>query len=162
MKLNNHGWGTKEFIFSIVAIFLLLFVIVINVHRLYDSMDVDVENNNSEVIDNKTNNNTSQNNDNTIEEETEEIVYDENYYKSYQNKMIDATRNYIIYNSPDIPADGLRIDLTTLIDKNYINSLKDLIDNSVCGGYSIVSINSDTNLNIKTYLKCSNYETEGF
>ena len=76
--------------------------------------------------------------------------------------MINATRNYIIYSNSSIPNEGLKVDLSTLVNKNYINSLNDMLDNSPCNGYSIVSINSDSSLNIKTYLSCSNYVTEGY
>ena len=181
MKLNNHGWGTKEFIFSIVAILILLLVVAVNVHRLYNALDdtsystnnsTDTNtnnntnnnnnNNNNNSNDNTNNNNANDNSNTNGTSESEEVAYSEKYYKDYQNKMINATRNYIIYSNSSIPNEGLKVDLSTLVNKNYINSLNDMLDNSPCNGYSIVSINSDSSLNIKTYLSCSNYVTEGY
>ena len=174
MRLNNHGWGSKEFLFSIVAILILLLVVAVNVHRLYDALDntsynssSDTTNNNDSNVDtsNTDNNsdiNSNDNQDSNEDDTREEIVYNEQYYIDYQNTMINATKNYIIYSSPSIPQEGLIVDLSTLINNNYINSLNDMLDGSVCSGYSKVFLSSDSSLDIKTYLNCSNYVTEGY
>ena len=184
MKLDNHGWGTKEFIFSIVAILFLLLIVIVNVHSLYDTIDETSDNTESKVTEknNKDNNNSTNDkvNDNSTNSEVEDnntnsdnltntsesepitVTYNESYYTSYQNKMIDATRSYIVNASISVPSNGMKIDLKSLTDKNYIEPLNDLLDGSLCNGYSVVSLSGDSRLNIRTYLKCSNYETEGY
>lgn len=184
MKLDNHGWGTKEFIFSIVAMLFLLLIVIVNVHSLYNAIDETGDNTESKVteknnkennnsIDDKVNDNSanntlddnnvnSDNSTNNSESEPVTVTYNESYYTSYQNKMIDATRSYIINASLSVPSNGARVDLKTLTDKNYIEPLNDLLDGSLCSGYSVVSLSGDSRLNIRTYLKCSNYETEGY
>ena len=163
MKLNNHGWGTGEFIFSVVAILVLLLIAVFNAHRLYSSLDTEdsVVNNtsNSSIV--KPSEEKGVKSEEYSETETE-VAYNEEYYTDYQEKMINATRNYIIYASLIIPEEGLRVELSTLVEKNYIDPLNDMLDGNMCNGYSMININSDSSLNIKTYLSCSNYETEGY
>ena len=170
MKLNNHGWGTAEFVFSIVAILVFLLIVAFNVHNLYGSFD------NTETNNNTSSNNTSNQSNNTnkvsenvdnndVSEDTnneQDVEYNASYYTDYQSKMIDATRNYVIYSTPSIPGEGLKVDLLTLINKNYIDSLKDMVDGTECNGYSMIFLEADSSLNIKTYLNCSNYVTEGY
>ncbi len=162
MKLNNHGWGDKEFIISIVAMLVVLLVVVINVHRLYDALDTPYSTNDNTPVEKEEKKQETNTESKEQTSEPVEVVYNEDYYKKYQNKMIDATRNYVIYASPSIPSEGLRVDLSTLVSKNYIESLNDMLDGSVCEGYSFVKLNNDSSLNIKTYLNCSNYVTEGY
>ena len=170
MKLNNHGWGTAEFIFSIVAILVFLLIVAFNVHNLYGSFDNNETNSNTSS--NNTNNQSNNTNkvsesvdNNDVSEDTnneQDVEYNASYYADYQSKMIDATRNYVIYSTPSIPEEGLKVDLLTLINKNYIDPLKDMVDGTECNGYSMVYLEADSSLNIKTYLNCSNYVTEGY
>lgn len=164
MKLNNHGWGTKEFVFSIVAILVLLLIAAFNVHKLYSSLA-------ESPTDNYSNNSSSSNDDvyqtEPIDEgsKNDDVLqreYNEEHYIDYENAVVEASRSYVINYSPTIPGEGLRIDLETLVENNYVNNLYDMIDGSLCRGYSIVFLNSDDSLDIRAYLSCSNYVTEGY
>ena len=178
MKLNNRGWGTQELIFSCCIIFILLLVIVINVNRLYRSLEDSLSTNTSNVTKKKNNTNNS-NNNNTYNNTNDNYEYnndetdtttnnnydlgemDLEYYRNSEARLEEATRKYMIDNDLYISTEGQMVDIATLINANYIPAIHDLNDNSECAAYSFISMEGDR-IVIKPYISCTGYTTEGY
>jgi len=77
-----------------------------------------------------------------------------NYINNYEEEFKIATQKYVNDYYADLGnGEKLLVKLSTLENFNYIN-IPD------CEGYSIII--KEQNLNINSYLKCSNYLTDGY
>ena len=153
MSLNNNGWGYREMLIyvGILCCFLLLAAFLIN--QLYADLEKQSQTSTeTDVI------------EPVVEEkeETQQIV-DLEYYLQLENNLKIATLEYMNNNPYDLSQNILNVSLETLVDAGYIDSLYDQIDNQVCQGYSNV-LNGDENVKyeVRAYIKCSNYTTEGY
>jgi hypothetical protein len=70
------------------------------------------------------------------------------------NAEISYIRDYDIV----LDEGNILINMMDLVDLNYISILYDKYDGSLCEGYTIISQVGNTS----SYLKCTNYVTEGY
>ena len=79
-------------------------------------------------------------------------------YSALEKKMIDAAEDYMKkeYNN-ELPVATLNVTAKTLVEKGYLEELKDGKDRA-CSGY--VSVNQDNGYS--SYLKCKRYTTSGY
>lgn len=138
MKLNNHGWGTKEFLIAAAIIFGLLLFISYEVNRFYMGIDSNIE---------------------TKASNTKKV--NRSYYTSYEKKVSDAAISYVVSNGVAVPDAGERVYISDLVDMGYVDNLYDYYSKRMCSGYAIVR-DYNNNLSARSYIKCSNYTTEGY
>ena len=140
MHINNRGWGASELIVMIAICFIAIAFIFYGTNKIINSypayfkshvQNVDIE--------------PYLNNDIT-NVPTE-------YYKSLENKLVDAAEEYVLINNLNLN-ESIVIQSSTLIDAGILNNLKDGVDNSCCSGYAVYSIYKTS-----AYINCSNYET---
>lgn len=88
--------------------------------------------------------------------------------EQYETKMINALEKYVKSENKEPKAEGelLEVDLSTLVNKNYIKSTEKLLDDSTCNGTVSVRRNGasveSTNGGYLSYtvdLNCNNYST---
>lgn len=181
MKLNNNGWGTKELIISGCIIILLLLIIVFNIQRLYNNLEESMNNNNNNnrttikepkdeddleiVVEDSNDNNTNDTNSTNNDDESGNYdvgSIDLAYYNNYEERMKTAAKNYIIATDYPVTSSESVIELSTIVNNNYINSLVDINDNSLCNGYVNVVLGTQYNIIITPYISCTSYTTEGY
>ena len=158
MKLNNHGWGLKAEIIYLVILLSCLLVAIFFIHVLYSDLEKsnqkhDVETNNA-VDTNPQNSNQEEST-----QESEEINYD--YYYDLEDNLNEATKLYLEnqeYKGNDI---YFTINSETLINSGYLENLKDQ-KNNICTGYSSVETSIDDTYTIDSYIKCTDYTTNGY
>lgn len=137
MKLNNYGWGLREFLWLLCALALCLVIAILLYHRLVSP----------DKFRNETHNIFSGKTDTTIKN-----------YIELEDKMVEAAKRYEISNKNDT----VIIKLSTLITSNYINVIYDPKNNKECSGYVIYNGTSN-NKTYKAYLSCAgNYQTSDY
>ena len=157
MKLNNHGWGYKDMIIYGCIILLLLLIAAYNINYLYSGIN---SNDN-----NSTNNSVQQPVDNEQQPITEpqKVIVDYNYYYGVEEKIKNATLNYLNDYSYDLTEQILKTSVDTLVSFGYMSIIYDQTGNHLCTGYS--NAYSDVSTGeyvIKPYVNCNNYITEGY
>lgn len=71
-------------------------------------------------------------------------------YKNYEDNLKSATKNYLLYNTSEIPASGTytTVNSDDLIQGNYLDDMVDPVNNKKkCSAIIIVTTNSDTKTN---------------
>lgn len=148
MKLNNHGWGSREMIIysSILLFFFLLAVVMIKYFYrelvFVDSSPVEkVENN----VENK-----------------QPVVFDVSYYERYEGTMKNAAIDYweTTVNMDNVTYTSISIE--QLVELGYLEYLYDMKTDKVCNGYVNISKDNNGDLDVQSYLKCDNYMTTGY
>lgn len=134
MKLNNYGWGMKEFIIAISAFAFCMIIVIILCNSLINSnKDLDIS--------------------------TELKGSSESSIKTYigiEDKMVVSAKKYKI----DETNDKIIISLKNLIQNGYINNVRDPKNNKECSGYVIYDGNKKE---YKAYLSCAgNYQTSNY
>ena len=140
MKIDNKGWGLTTMLLMVAVIFIALLTATFFSIRLNAMLG-------------------KQNNES---EEKLQTAVNETYYIGKMNEMNIAVNNYVNDNGVILSKDKLRINLTTLVNSNYINEIYDSLSNNVCSGYSYVYLNNDNIKQINSYLKCDNYTSIGY
>lgn len=87
----------------------------------------------------------------------------EDVYKTKESQLKKAAEDYVLYNNvelPDIVGNNILINLGELVNGKFINEIKDLDDNSICGGFVIVTKTNKENYSYLPCISCTNYETE--
>ena len=135
MKLNNQGWGMKEFIIALSAFAFCLLVAVILYFNLIGK--------------------TKQN----LNLQTEFKGSTESSLKTYidiEDRMIISAKKYKITETTD----KVIISLSKLIENGYISNVRDPKNNKECSGYIIYDgIEKEYN----AYLSCAgNYQTSNY
>ncbi len=153
MKLNNNGWGYREMIiYTCIILFALVFV-AISISSFYDNLmeDISSNKNNTPVV------------SEPIEEQepTQEPVTDGNYYLVQENKLKNATLEYVQKYSYDLTEDILNVSIDTLVSFGFMDPIYDQTGTYKCSGYSNVYING-SNYGIVPYISCNNYTTNGY
>ncbi len=64
--------------------------------------------------------------------------------------------------TPDLTQNIEQITIESLVEKGYLPSQYDQFGEKKCQGYSNVYQDESNEYNIKTFIKCSNYVTEGY
>lgn len=151
MKLDNRGWGLREMLIYSSILLLFLLIASFRMSALYNDI-----------------NSTKDEPETFVEEKnssekgsSEKSSYDLKYYYDYEDKMIQATREYLKMHEYNVEVQTLKIDLSTLIDLDLIDKLYDKDSNVRCEGYVMVTFESDKDV-IKPYLMCDDYVTKGY
>lgn len=138
MKLNNYGWGLKEFLWLLCALAFFFTIAIILFHKL---MNLE----------------TNSNQDGTIEL----FGDDSSSIKTYidiEDKMVEAAKKYKIENLNDT----VIIKLDKLITNGYISIIRDPANNKECSGYIIYNGTNNTK-EYKAYLSCAgSYQTSDY
>lgn len=144
MKQDKNGWGLAMMIvlMSILLVFLLLTTIM--VYNLYRFNDVKQ---NPKVKYTPSNSNVK--------------IDSKQKYKIYENRIKQNAITYAYTYYLEINEKEVKVSLDDLINANIMEELYDAKDKSKCEGYALLSI-EDKEIVSKPYLKCSNYETNGY
>ncbi len=140
MKLNNHGWGLREMLLYCGLLLLFLAISVFFIIQASRSLE-DISNDKDDVKD--------------IESQMSYLKIEEN--------IRDATYLYInTYYKDKINIGTLKVSTDNLVKYNVLdlNDLKPDSESKNCKGYSLVR--NDDAIIVSSYIKCSNYETNGY
>ncbi|HCY44950.1 MAG TPA: hypothetical protein DHU33_05950 [Firmicutes bacterium] len=142
MKLNNKGWSLNTLLICIAVFCIALLLSVFYVYRLGTQLK-------------KSLSQTDQ--DNTKQNETIP-----NTYKTDLENISNATTEYLTTENKEVQEnETLIININDLIEKGYISEIKDHENNTSCNAYSLVT-NKNSAYNIKPFINCENYTTEGY
>lgn len=154
MKLNKKGWGFLEFFF-----FLFIFIICL-IGAFEGLKKLGLMDDNNQFINNNgfnTNNNSNNSNNNNNKEEKPIISY-----PSLEEKLVKAAKKYITeYYNNNLGLDTLNIRASQLKTSGHLDKLQDTKERE-CSGYVSVYVDGDGNIIYKPYLKCKDYETNGY
>lgn len=154
MKLNNNGWGYRDMIiYSSIIIIALLFVAV-SISSFYDRLDM------PERPDYNPSADVSSNEDK--DDKPNNISVDENYYLNLEANVKSATLDYLNTYSYDLSEEILNISVDTLVSFDFIEPLHDQSGTSTCSGYSNVYVTAQGVYEIKSFISCSDYVTNGY
>lgn len=140
MKKSSNGWGLPTLILMICVIIIALLTSTLFVIRFNSMLG-------------RTNNDS--------ENKVQKAV-NETYYIAKMNELTLATNRYIDDFNVDISSGVVRIDLSTLVSGDYINSIRDSVTNSRCKGYSEAFLNQDGIKQINSFIKCDSYTTPDY
>lgn len=162
MKLNNHGFGMRDMIIYTCVLLLFLLFVAYSVNSLYGLLQGDKKDPMEDQLlifgDSKENNNVDEDNS-----EPENNYVDYEYYEELENKLKNATLSYLNDYKYDLSSEILKVTSDTLINLSYLDDFYDQFNSNVCVGYSNVYTDVNTNsYNIKAYISCSNYISEGY
>lgn len=153
LKLNNNGWGLRMMLLLTSVILIALLVATFYVIRLYSSIDKQVTSNTKvasktkDDLDKKYDENVKKHNLNMYEQNENILARNAIYYAEQHDLIIEGNYGIITYDD--------------LIEESYLKSIYDIVDDSECDGYVLIS-QENGEYNAKGYLKCSNYTTEGY
>lgn len=158
MKLNNKGWGFRDMlVYSGILLFFFILA-TIYISTLYNNINSDISNNVSDsntIVKDEVNDEV----DNEIIDKEVEIDY--SYYHNKEMEIEKAVYTYLLNNNIIIVSNIINISLDDLINQGYIDPINDYVTNEKCTGYVNV-IGEGTDYDIREYIKCSNYTTEGY
>lgn len=154
MQLNNHGWGMRDMIIYTCVLILFLLLAAYLITALYDNISVEekTSDNNSKV-------------ETPVEEEqqpSEIIIIDYKYYKDKETAVKLATYNYLNDVKPELTDNKIKIEIDTLIEKQYIEKIYDASGTHTCQAYSTAYLDEHEEYIVSPYIKCENYTTEGY
>lgn len=190
MKLNNKGWSLNTLLICMAIILSFLLISVFYVYKISTKLSNDlngtnnssnyVNNNSTEISDNinngnSQNNNLNQddnsnssnitdNNDNTGDNQTSDTTNNSKnkYYTTKESQLQAGTIRYLKENVITISDDEtIIINASDVINKKYIQSIKDERTNNVCDGYSVASF-KDNDYIVKSYIDCDSYSSDGY
>lgn len=153
MKLNNNGWGYRDMIiYTCIILFALIFV-AFSISAFYDNLmeDINSDRNNTPVV------------NEPVEEKvpSQNVVTDSDYYIIQENKLKNATLDYVSKYSYELSESILTVSIDTLVSLGFMDPIYDQTGTYECSGYSNVYINGD-DYGIVPYISCSNYVTSGY
>ena len=128
MKLNNNGWGYREMVIYTCIILLALIFVAISISSFYDNLVEDInsdrtnQTNNTVVEENKPNSNT----------------VDTTYYVQQENKLKNATIDYMNRYSYDLNQNIMTVSMETLVSLGFMETIYDQTGTNKCSGYSNV------------------------
>ncbi len=190
MKLNNKGWSLNTLLICMAIILSFLLISVFYVYKISTKLSNDlnsannssnyVNNNSAEISDNINNgnsqnnnlnqddnsnsSNTTDNNDNTGDNQTSDTTNNSKnkYYTTKESQLQAGTIRYLKENAITISDDEtIIINASDVINKKYIQSIKDERTNNVCDGYSVASF-KDNDYIVKSYIDCDSYSSDGY
>jgi hypothetical protein len=133
MKLNNHGWGLNQMLIYCAILFAFLMVAVVLIIQLSSILE------NVNLVDTIT-------------------------YSDIEENVVNASNTYIEkYYKEDITTGTITITTSNLLKYNIL-SKKELTptkEDEACIGYALVK-KVDNKLDISSFIKCSDYETNGY
>lgn len=140
MKRRSNGWGLNTLILMICVIIIALLTSTLFTIRLNALLGK---------------------NNNESETKVEKAV-NETYYITKMNEMTLAVNRYLDTYNFDLSKGTIRINITTLISENYLNTIIDPKTNNVCSAYSEAYLNPDGIRQIDTFLRCDSYTTPNY
>ena len=140
MNKSSHGWGLPTLLLMISILLIALLTSTLFVIRFNSMLG-------------RTNNES--------EEKVQKVV-NETYYIGKMNELTLATNKYIDDFNINLNDGVVRIDLYTLVNSDYIDTIKDSVTKSRCKGYSEAFLNRDGIKQINSYLKCDSYTTPDY
>ena len=185
MKLNNKGWSLNTLLICMAIILSFLLISVLYVYKLSNEFTSNLtgvnnstnysNNNSSEISDSINNNNNtldtkesnSSNNDssqldNNQTDNSSTTNAKDKYYMTKESQLQAGTIRYLKENAITIADDEtIIINANDIINKKYIQAIKDDRTNNACDGYSVASF-QDNDYNVKSYIACDSYSTEGY
>lgn len=140
MNKSSHGWGLPTLLLMICIIIIALLTSTLFVIRFNSMLG-------------RTNNES--------EEKVQKVV-NEIYYIGKMNELTLATNKYIDDFNINLNDGIVRIDLYTLVNSDYIDTIKDSVTKARCKGYSEAFLNRDGIKQINSYIKCDSYTTPDY
>lgn len=117
---------------------------------------------------NNLNQSTDSNSDSANDDDNDSQVSDtidtskNKYYATKESQLRAGTIRYLKENAITVSDDEtITINASDIINKKYIQSIKDERTNNVCDGYSIVSF-KDNDYVVKSYIDCDSYSSNGY
>lgn len=140
MKLNNQGWSLNTLMVCISIFCIALLVSTFYVYRL-----------GTKLRDNKLLS--------PSQPHIEKVPYK---YQDDMQSLSAATSVYLQEKNIEIQNnEKLIIDMQDLVSANLMTPIKDSEYQVECNGYTLIT-SSNNNVNIKPYLNCESYTTEGY
>ena len=100
-------------------------------------------------------------NNNSSETKLQKAV-NETYYINKMNEMTRISERYINDFNIDLTYGVVRINLSSLIELEYISPIYDSVSNNKCNGYIEAYLNETHVRQINSFLKCDNYTTPNY
>lgn len=139
-------------IYTCIILFALIFVAA-SIGSYYDSF---ISSTNSESSDTDY---YVENNDNV--DDSNDVEVDNDYYKLQEEKLKNATLNYVKQYSYDLSEEILIVSMDTLVSFGFMDYVYDQDGDNKCSGYSNVYL-VDDDYGVVPYINCSNYVTMGY
>lgn len=155
MKLNNHGWGTRDFVIYMCVLVLILLFVTISISSMYKGITNSTD---------KTNTQQSVEKKQPEVENKKNVIIDYQLYESMETKIYMATYDYMEAKKLNTENDILNITSDTLINEGYLKE-SDLYDQNgeKCSGYSNAYDDENGHHMIKSFVSCGGlYTTEGY
>lgn len=163
MKLDNHGWGLREMIIYSCIILFLLFFAAFLINDLYEGIKVSKGNNSYYNTQNNYDEEEEEAPEEEEEPEYENDIIDYTYYEAMEREIKRATIEYVRDYNYDLEGQILKVSVETLVGLGYMEQPYDQTLTEKCTGYSNVYLDESTNeYNVKSYIGCSTYRTEGY
>ena len=112
-----------------------------------------------------TNNNVNQSNNDLADDNTNtggNSTSKNKYYTTKESQLQAATIRYLKENGITIAEDEtIVINANDIINKKYIQSIKDERTNNICDGYSVASF-KDNDYIVKSYIDCDSYSSDEY
>lgn len=142
--LNNKGWGLRMMIILTCVIIVFLLIASYFVVSLYGEL-----NDNINAV------------NNSVNKEVTLTEQQKNYYVQNETLLNNSAIYYINTSSFDIREVTYKIKLSELVNLGQIKNIYDVVDNSLCEGYTLINYEVDHYVGT-SYIKCKNYTTEGY
>lgn len=132
-----------------------------------------INNNQNTNQNNNYNNNSNNNTDNNANQSNNDLADDNTnnesnstsknkYYTTKESQLQAATIRYLKENGITIAEDEtIVINANDIINKKYIQSIKDERTNNICDGYSVASF-KDNDYIVKSYIECDSYSSDEY
>lgn len=145
-KLNNQGWGLGVFLAFVVIFIFCIFIASINAYKVGLGKEPPSVQFGDDV--NKPSPSPSDNG-------TSNVSGKEKYKDLIKNVNLAADKYRVDYYSSLLNGDSVFVPIKTLKENNYLQDTKN------CSGY-VKIINQNGSFQYKTYLKCPDYESDGY
>ena len=143
--IKKNGFGVTAMVIYICILLAFLLIASINIYVYYNQKESEHRSVPSE---------------NTGSEES--VNEAQQIYTDYEKEMKSRTITYIYtYYEKDLNNKKIRVPLSKLIESDLLQILKDPVDQKVCTGYTIISVENKKIIS-NPYLKCSNYVSKGY
>lgn len=84
-------------------------------------------------------------------------------YEVKEDKIVQGSKDYVIYNNTLLPENigqRINIQLTDLVEGEFVSKIYDMTDNSLCVGYVYIEKTNSNNFSYNPCLFCTNYQTD--
>jgi hypothetical protein len=165
MKLNNHGWGVRDFVIYLSILILLLFFVAFSISNFYRRLEKDRQNrqNNQQYVDQYHPTEITDDDIDVTPQNNGPKIVNYDYYHTLEEDFRNATNKYLLENPTEISNRILVLTDTDLVGLGYMYKMHDEEYEHTCTGYSTTYLLDDTmNYQINVYINCGEYITEGY